>query len=155
MIRVSVPSRGLSYLNHDGIKQCNEGFKCFRPLTGTLLSKLLKDNVYRKVGNKVSVPSRGLSYLNFEMVNKNDPFVSFRPLTGTLLSKRYVYRQTCIRPSFRPLTGTLLSKHRTTNMVRKSGSFRPLTGTLLSKHISLNCSNSVIGFPSPHGDSLI
>ena len=35
---VSVPSRGLSYLNggqkHDGIKQYS-----FRPLTGTLLSK--------------------------------------------------------------------------------------------------------------------
>ena len=40
MVRVvSVPSRGLSYLNSDKANQLMERFKSFRPLTGTLLSK--------------------------------------------------------------------------------------------------------------------
>ena len=86
-LKVSVPSRGLSYLNVRKIfeKKSEQSFRpltgtllskryfhnfqydyvCFRPLTGTLLSKLSGRNGtknFRKAG--VSVPSRGLSYLN-------------------------------------------------------------------------------------------
>ena len=87
MISVSVPSRGLSYLNLEKQLQENKNLG-FRPLTGTLLSKQnendLQSNLYRdgfrpltgtllskqvqikfkKGVDKVSVPSRGLSYLN-------------------------------------------------------------------------------------------
>ena len=61
-MKVSVPSRGLSYLNEI---QRNEKiqFISFRPLTGTLLSK--QEDPY---------------YFSEEDI-------SFRPLTGTLLSK--------------------------------------------------------------------
>ena len=62
--KVSVPSRGLSYLNNDTVVGKEYTYKCFRPLTGTLLSKS-KMRAMRKVEMvKVSVPSRGLSYLN-------------------------------------------------------------------------------------------
>ena len=64
-MKVSVPSRGLSYLNEI---QRNEKiqFISFRPLTGTLLSKLGVNNRENKTERRVSVPSRGLSYLNDE-----------------------------------------------------------------------------------------
>ena len=61
--------------------------KCFRPLTGTLLSK-----------TKISMEG-------------SKEHGSFRPLTGTLLSKKEaieLVKQWLI--GFRPLTGTLLSK---------------------------------------------
>ena len=60
---------------------------CFRPLTGTLLSK---------------------HYGNFRPLSHG--INRFRPLTGTLLSK---HGTLCVREAtkrFRPLTGTLLSK---------------------------------------------
>ena len=61
-MKVSVPSRGLSYLNEI---QRNEKiqFISFRPLTGTLLSKH-REWIGMKLFTMVSVPSRGLSYLN-------------------------------------------------------------------------------------------
>ena len=61
-ISVSVPSRGLSYLNIRAAGAIER--KCFRPLTGTLLSK---------------------PYLANVLCEPND--IGFRPLTGTLLSK--------------------------------------------------------------------
>ena len=62
---VSVPSRGLSYLN---VKKAQE-----------------KDSL-----GYVSVPSRGLSYLNLLKANHPDNGGDgFRPLTGTLLSKHH------------------------------------------------------------------
>ena len=36
----------------------------FRPLTGTLLSKLCTEKEMKRRDKEVSVPSRGLSYLN-------------------------------------------------------------------------------------------
>ena len=96
MISVSVPSRGLSYLNLEKQLQENKNLG-FRPLTGTLLSKQnendLQSNLYRD---------------------------GFRPLTGTLLSK---LKHKCIIQiinSFRPLTGTLLSKQGICHLKRKS-----------------------------------
>ena len=66
MIKVSVPSRGLSYLN----------------VNKAVLNAL--------GGKNVSVPSRGLSYLNKEQKSRNSiSRMSFRPLTGTLLSKHH------------------------------------------------------------------
>ena len=63
MGNVSVPSRGLSYLNMNppggmGLKK-----NSFRPLTGTLLSKQSLINL-KIMQRELSVPSRGLSYLN-------------------------------------------------------------------------------------------
>ena len=88
MILVSVPSRGLSYLN-----------------TISEFSKI--------IAALVSVPSRGLSYLNIMWVSQERRYKeSFRPLTGTLLSKRqnhWIFKS-WQRSCFRPLTGTLLSK---------------------------------------------
>ena len=65
-----------------------KSLKCFRPLTGTLLSKHKRENNRTEI-LKVSVPSRGLSYLND--INKIDNISAdgFRPLTGTLLSKHH------------------------------------------------------------------
>ena len=85
--QVSVPSRGLSYLNAE--------------------SEYIEKPVI-----SVSVPSRGLSYLNleifFQSTRKEE---SFRPLTGTLLSKHNTQEfDDWVGDCFRPLTGTLLSK---------------------------------------------
>ena len=63
--QVSVPSRGLSYLNiNPNIFYSDFSQSGFRPLTGTLLSKRkgYKNESYQII--RVSVPSRGLSYLN-------------------------------------------------------------------------------------------
>ena len=62
MLHVSVPSRGLSYLNEVGF--------------------VLSDEY-----GVVSVPSRGLSYLNKKLNKYDFKVIGFRPLTGTLLSK--------------------------------------------------------------------
>ena len=62
VVGVSVPSRGLSYLNLEAMKQD------------------VKEYI-------VSVPSRGLSYLNAKTKSEGVRTMSFRPLTGTLLSK--------------------------------------------------------------------
>ena len=64
---------------------------CFRPLTGTLLSKISDEQIAK-------------------LKEKN----SFRPLTGTLLSKiEFVLSDECgVIEGFRPLTGTLLSKNK-------------------------------------------
>ena len=63
--------------------------KCFRPLTGTLLSKCSILNSQLPL-MRVSVPSRGLSYLNeVGKVYGEDAVKCFRPLTGTLLSKSH------------------------------------------------------------------
>ena len=66
---LSVPSRGLSYLNMNppggmGLKK-----NSFRPLTGTLLSKQSLINL-KIMQRELSVPSRGLSYLNILWNNK-------------------------------------------------------------------------------------
>ena len=66
-ILVSVPSRGLSYLNNFSNLIEKIGGLCFRPLTGTLLSKYILD-VRKILILIVSVPSRGLSYLNQEKI---------------------------------------------------------------------------------------
>ena len=88
---VSVPSRGLSYLNSSSCWLSSSSFSSFRPLTGTLLSKPLE-----------SIDA-----------GRTPEDESFRPLTGTLLSKLYrIYELTDEAKSFRPLTGTLLSKPR-------------------------------------------
>ena len=83
---VFVPSRGLSYLNDESFLYCPYE-DCFRPLTGTLLSKQGKRITARKKKKQ-----------------------SFRPLTGTLLSKLTFSRRYTYSLCFRPLTGTLLSK---------------------------------------------
>ena len=44
--------------------------RCFRPLTGTLLSKQNKQHLFVRQLN-VSVPSRGLSYLNYKFDSNN------------------------------------------------------------------------------------
>ena len=84
---VSVPSRGLSYLNE-------QRFPLFTGL------------------NFVSVPSRGLSYLNENYLTVEEVIACFRPLTGTLLSKQLSISNNNedLVDCFRPLTGTLLSK---------------------------------------------
>ena len=91
MNEVSVPSRGLSYLNVTISEERRIlSKKSFRPLTGTLLSKFKKQLFYKQ-------------YIDFHC---------FRPLTGTLLSKSEIGEtEEEIRAiGFRPLTGTLLSK---------------------------------------------
>ena len=64
---VFVPSRGLSYLNDESFLYCPYE-DCFRPLTGTLLSKREMGVLKMMKREQVFVPSRGLSYLNI----KND-----------------------------------------------------------------------------------
>ena len=159
---ISVPSRGLSYLNEnisDGTKTHSKGF---RPLTGTLLSKLGSNPTYpvRKV--RVFVPSRGLSYLNECMtISEFSKIVVSVPSRGlSYLNSSSCWLSSSSFSSFRPLTGTLLSKHSfLMNPVEVRGQvsvpsrglsylninpnifysdfsqsgFRPLTGTLLSK----------------------
>ena len=62
---VSVPSRGLSYLNiNPNIFYSDFSQSGFRPLTGTLLSKQIFKFSKTMSLEQVSVPSRGLSYLN-------------------------------------------------------------------------------------------
>ena len=112
---------------------------CFRPLTGTLLSKHEIEQQIKQIEKDVSVPSRGLSYLNDKRVYwKNTAIGSFRPLTGTLLSKQDRGLTAVPKKSagFRPLTGTLLSKRILVVFMefQQETGFRPLTGTLLSKH---------------------
>ena len=137
MDRGSVPSRGLSYLNEnisDGTKTHSKGF---RPLTGTLLSKLGSNPTYpvRKVRvfvpsrglsylNEcmtisefskivVSVPSRGLSYLNeiLSMMDETGEVVSVPSRGLSYLNSSSCWLSSSSFSSFRPLTGTLLSKH--------------------------------------------
>ena len=109
---VSVPSRGLSYLNEnisDGTKTHSKGF---RPLTGTLLSKLGSNPTYpvRKV--RVFVPSRGLSYLNeiLSMMDETGEVVSVPSRGLSYLNSSSCWLSSSSFSSFRPLTGTLLSK---------------------------------------------
>ena len=64
---VSVPSRGLSYLNSSSCWLSSSSFSSFRPLTGTLLSKLILSALSTST-IFVSVPSRGLSYLNIHFL---------------------------------------------------------------------------------------
>ena len=97
-MKVSVPSRGLSYLNRG---QANK----------------------EKENENVSVPSRGLSYLNYANVTFSRRYTTsrFRPLTGTLLSKREKVEILSMMDEngFRPLTGTLLSKQNTKQSSRR------------------------------------
>ena len=58
---VSVPSRGLRYLNVI-VENYYESIMGFRPLSGIKVSELIKESLQRV--NLVSVPSRGLRYLN-------------------------------------------------------------------------------------------
>ena len=76
----------------------------FRPLTGTLLSKL---------------------YRIYELT---DEAKSFRPLTGTLLSKRESFLLCSRHDCFRPLTGTLLSKHHPPILPPQAAFFAGLRG---------------------------
>ena len=131
---VSVPSRGLSYLNE-------------------ILSMM------DETGEVVSVPSRGLSYLN---INPNIFYSDFsqsgfRPLTGTLLSKRKGYKNESyqiIRVSVPSRGLSYLNKNYLT-VEEVIACFRPLTGTLLSKLDRKDKLDLNVMFPSPHGDSLI
>ena len=83
---VSVPFRGLFYLNASqrGLKSLYQ--TSFRPLPGTLLSKCSNGVIGNFLYN-VSVPFRGLFYLNEIDGTIKDFGLSFRPLPGTLLSK--------------------------------------------------------------------
>ena len=110
-IVVSVPSRGLSYLNEILSMMDETGEVVYVPSRG--LSYLNgKTKSYKHTLVVVSVPSRGLSYLNRLFARKQTTKNSFRPLTGTLLSKlAFNFKRNCkMVVSFRPLTGTLLSK---------------------------------------------
>ena len=110
-IPVSVPSRGLIYLNETiNILAISDGFS-FRPLSGTYISQFSTSYSAKQRGAKVSVPSRGLIYLNKTMKFKELLGVGFRPLSGTYISQSetelvewvYNYR-------FRPLSGTYISQ---------------------------------------------
>ena len=61
---VSVPSRGLRYLNRPFYNQTIRRDDSFRPLTGIKVSE--HNEIYRNLESvvNVSVPSRGLRYLN-------------------------------------------------------------------------------------------
>ena len=112
---------------------------CFRPLTGTLLSKNSPTNKEMRQGI-VSVPSRGLSYLkSSDEIRQAFESVSV-PSRGLSYLKKSLEKQVADgKNRFRPLTGTLLSKnklHLSANKYYKS--FRPLTGTLLSKRTPYN-----------------
>ena len=61
---VSVPSRGLRYLN-ELMEKVNGFLYGFRPLTGIKVSERKSEEI-NKTFNYVSVPSRGLRYLNSE-----------------------------------------------------------------------------------------
>ena len=84
---ISVPSRGLSYLNEILSMMDETGEVVSVPSRG--LSYLNgKTKSYKHTLVVVSVPSRGLSYLNYRYSNPQRLLHRFRPLTGTLLSKR-------------------------------------------------------------------
>ena len=108
---VSVPSRGLRYLNILGMGTTEHHVRSFRPLVGSKVSEPLdKDGNERhhlgfrplagiKVSERsmraersrlmvVSVPSRGLRYLSFLFNNKMVKKQGFRPLTGIKVSER-------------------------------------------------------------------
>ena len=122
---VSVPSRGLRYLNQ---KQ------------------------YRKLVTKwVSVPSRGLRYLNHnQTLSKNKKKHCFRPLTGIKVSELLCV---CVC-GFRPLTGIKVSERLDVLSLGlvPTDSFRPLTGIKVSELAGTKHQKETIGFPSPHGD---
>ena len=85
---VSVPSRGLSYLNEILSMMDETGEVVSVPSRG--LSYLNgKTKSYKHTLVVVFVPSRGLSYLNEDRGTEEMNRIGFRPLTGTLLSKRY------------------------------------------------------------------
>ena len=134
-MKVSVPSRGLSYLNRG---QANK----------------------EKENENVSVPSRGLSYLNYANVTFSRRYTTsrFRPLTGTLLSKREKVEILSMMDEngFRPLTGTLLSKQNTKQSSRRKIKVSvPSRGLSYLNQVSKLSKTALLLFPSPHGDSLI
>ena len=84
---VSVPSRGLRYLNEDNIKYLQDNFG-FRPLSGIKVSELNPAiNVWGTIAH-VSVPSRGLRYLNKSKQTKEFSQKRFRPLSGIKVSEQ-------------------------------------------------------------------
>ncbi len=63
MFHVSVPSRGITFLNVT-LEELQQSLMSFRPLTGNNISKHAEyenDADYRTI---VSVPSRGITFLN-------------------------------------------------------------------------------------------
>ena len=90
--------------------------KCFRPLTGKLISQQLHIYAQRRRVSRVSVPLRGnwsLNSTSFSHISSlNDD--CFRPLTGKLISQLYTHKLQYTRypSSFRPLTGKLISQLR-------------------------------------------
>ena len=85
--------------------------KCFRPLSGYLISKY---KMYDFKTNKetVSVPSRGILFPNEYIMERNkDGELGFRPLSGYLISKFFLISVSSLSVrSFRPISGYLISK---------------------------------------------
>ena len=108
-IRVSVPYRGLIFLNCSGFNFAR-GFE------------------------SVSVPYRGLIFLNEENEQLYIRVLHFRPLPGTYISQLTHRRTIKGLSNFRPLPGTYISQwasHQKPHIqfVR----FRPLPGTYISQ----------------------
>ena len=128
-ILVSVPSRGLRYLNVDKGYLESQLVYSFRPLTGIKVSELHKIIVLSFVVNR------------------------FRPLTGIKVSeqKRDCRTNTFWR-SFRPLTGIKVSEQ-CNELVEKYGLLVSVPSRGLRYLNRLRMFNKDgFRFPSPHGD---
>ena len=135
MVLVSVPSRGLRYLNKPAEVSHFE-WASFRPLTGIKVSEQLILNGKWNNENMVSVPSRGLRYLNNEytalVIEKALVSVPSRGLR--YLNKTSLVHWQLNERRFRPLTGIKVSEQQQVSALLKAGySFRPLTGIKVSE----------------------
>ena len=109
-MKVSVPSRGLIYLN-----------------------ELKRDDEFIRI---VSVPSRGLIYLNVQHVKQKGGENRFPSPLGDLyisIRKPSFYQYLC--PGFRPLSGTYISQYAGKSLQpKRQKGFRPLSGTYISQY---------------------
>ena len=107
---VSVPSRGLRYLNTYELKQRLKDMG-FRPLTGIKVSERQMKN-FRGTTPEVSVPSRGLRYLNQTAMLHyiHQRYVSVPSRGLRYLNQEYLNRKGIEVARFRPLTGIKVSE---------------------------------------------
>ena len=127
-IVVSVPSRGLSYLNEILSMMDETGEVVSVPSRG--LSYLNgKTKSYKHTLVVVSVPSRGLSYLNARCSVLNFiPNIVSVPSRGLSYLNSYISPRLLLLLRFRPLTGTLLSKHHPPILPPQAAFFAGLRG---------------------------
>ena len=88
---VSVPSRGISFLNSENPNLTLAGVKVSVPSRGISFLNYIICVSFQASEGLVSVPSRGISFLNLEELKQTyKKLLCFRPLSGNLFPKRIV-----------------------------------------------------------------